>query len=868
MKFLNGFQIVLSKVPTYPDFSQNFKEEIDIALANHILQSEDPRISDESRTEFSKLVACINPETGCLPVRYCPRYGFGRYYPEIPKELTHDGKPNKMHGVFYGGLIQMPRVIKNTLFHYGGWTDIDQKKGHITIIVDVAAKAKMSSIRTTALQDYLADGRFEEYVHVLSEYYSADPANPLQKKHIKLLFNRTIYGGGFKGWIEEVESGKLKSGMDGDNQIWSTAPVPLKNKTTKHQLYDLFAHEIGAMIDQIYLSNTELQAVVCSNDLAFCDTDSAEMRSSKLHSRKSRVMSYFCQIIEHDITYHAIKFAIKKKLIRKCVFSHGYDGFTVPQTGNGDSIVDHLDTLNEYVRKQTGLPTVCFMHKQFEECELLHDALELRGTEPAVLKVSDDMVSSHRDASKKIYAKIRDSVCYTNGSVYMRVEGTNYWICDQSRFTAKLLLLIADSPFRRAGRDPTTKEAVKDQFLEDQKEAAQVAKFIMAEIMSNPDDTFYENFHETTKGRIAFQDGVYDFPSNRFYKWADITFPYFTCVMIPYKGADVFENKNRDAMAEIKTSIFDTLFGLDATTALQMLARNVAGHWGDKVFSAYMGNRDCGKGVLQKLNSQALGTYIQSIDVANLVCVRAVKCDNAKEKSWALPLEFARITFGQESSDADVQTKYNGNIIKSLCSGTDSHKARKLYANIQEFKVQSSIMLLANDQMLIEPADTWEKGFKFSSTIQFKTQQFIDAKRAAGACELAMAMYRVGDDSILSRCSSNEWKYAYIHLLIEHYSKNKVAKVKKIDEEDVEITLRDQILESFTITPRHMHKVTNDTLKHWMSEKNIKCSATKLHTELKSMGCSPYHSGNTRGFEGLFRIAVAEDDTEGDDDSI
>ena len=372
MKFINGFQIYHSKVPKYPEFKGLFYEHIDIQLANLILDSKDPRIADESLDEFRKLVACIDPKTQMLPVKYTSRHGYGRHYPECPKELNRDGSANKYFGKQYSGLISMPRIIKNTLFEYGQWTDIDQKKGHPTLLFDIANKA---NIPVSALKDYLLDGKFEEYVTILSEYYSADPANPLTKKHVKQLFNMTIYGGGFASWIEGVQTGKLKSDIT-NVPVWICKPVKMKNTDKKHPLYEAFRGDINTISDLVYTSNKELQDIVCG-DLELSEKDSPMVAASKIHSRKGRVMSYFCQTIEHEITYQAYKFAYKNGWIKKGRISWGYDGFTALPFEN-ESIAEHLHELNLHVRKATGLQTVQFILKEFEDSEIMGNLLEKR----------------------------------------------------------------------------------------------------------------------------------------------------------------------------------------------------------------------------------------------------------------------------------------------------------------------------------------------------------------------------------------------------------------------------------------------------------------------------------------------------------
>lgn len=849
MKFINGFQIYHSKVPKYPEFKSLFYEHIDIQLSNLILKSEDPRIADESLEEFRKLVLCIDAKTQMLPVKYASRHGYGRHYPECPSELNRDGSTNKYHGKQYSGLISMPRIIKNTLFEYQEWTDIDQKKGHPTLLFDVATKSK---IPVLALKDYLQDGKFEEYVTILSEYYSANPANPLTKKHVKQLFNMTIYGGGFASWVAGVQDGKMKSDI-ANIPVWICKPVKMKNTDKKHPLYEAFKADITTVSELIYTSNRELQEIVCGG-LELSEKDTPAAAASKLHSRKGRVMSYFCQTIEHEITYQAYKFAYKNGWIEKGRISWGYDGFTAPPFED-ESIADHIHELNLHVRKATGLPTVQFILKEFEDAEIMSNLIDKRN-QMEDLEVPDDMingaVNSERMASLIIYERIKDTVVYTNGSVYMRKAGTNFWTSDVEIFKLDLIKFIADAKLSRYGGG----------YGDDYKEANNILKFVMAEIMTNADEKFYEKFNETTKGRTALEDGVYDWAKAKFYTWSEIDFPYFTCEKAPIKGVELMAWKNDVIKRLVETEIFDNLYGDKKTLALQMFARNIAGHWEDKVFSSYMGNRNSGKGVMEKLFGSTFGGYIQSVDVANFVCVRATKVDNAKEKAWMLPMEFARLTFGQENSEADSHTKYNGNLIKSICSGTDSHQARHLFKNIHTFKIQSSLIFMGNDELRIEPVDTMEKCVKFSSSIQFKDAAWIEEQKKSGASALSMACYKVADTSILEKCLTDDWRFALFHLLIDNYRTVPIV-IPKNTSNDEEMSLRDKILHEFTITKRDCDRIPRTEIDEWRRvTEGVTCSGPKVYEELRGLGVLECKSNGIRHFKGIVRIIREETDSE------
>ena len=361
MRFLKNWTIDISELPEYVKFNKPFSEYIDLDLAKIILECDDERISNESREEFRKLVERINKHTQLLSVKYSPRKGgLGRRYPDCPNEFYEDGTLNPNFKKYYSALIAMPRIIKNTLYHYMCWKDYDQVKGHPTLLYELATR---NNITVPSYADYLKEGRFDEIVKELSAFYSADEENPLTKKDIKWLFNKTIYGGNITQWIKDIENGKRKN-VNGVI-IDVRQPKELKNKNKLHPIYTEFLKDTKTIIDLVYMNNRGIQERVCDNlpDI-----------TENLWERKNRVMSYFCGILEHEITNTAYEFAVKNENCQRGKVGWGYDGFTIPPC---DKPID-INAMNEHIKEKTKFKQVRIIEKPFDDNEILHQCIERR----------------------------------------------------------------------------------------------------------------------------------------------------------------------------------------------------------------------------------------------------------------------------------------------------------------------------------------------------------------------------------------------------------------------------------------------------------------------------------------------------------
>jgi hypothetical protein len=383
MKFITNWTVDVEKVPAYVDFKQDFKEHVDYNLANLILECGDVRLTPEIKTEFKKLVERVDKKTNLLSVKYNSRYGLGRRYPDYPVEKLPNGLVNPNFKKYYSALIAQPRLIKNTLFNYSNWVDIDQVKGHATIIMDMAIKNKVS---LPSYADYLKVGRFDEIVRELSVYYSVEDEPPIDKKDIKWLFNKTIYGGGHSKWCEDIQAGGFSK--DG-KEICKRIPKEMKNTKTPHPIYNKFFEDTQKIIGLVYLNNTGIRDKVC---LYITGGEEEDWK------RKNRVMSYFCGIIENEITFKAYKYLLGENIIQKGFVDWGLDGITFPMP-EGNVLNNVLIGMNESVRKSTGFKNVAFVIKPFEEEDLLLDLIDKRNEE--IIVVNEEVLSEENEEEEE-----------------------------------------------------------------------------------------------------------------------------------------------------------------------------------------------------------------------------------------------------------------------------------------------------------------------------------------------------------------------------------------------------------------------------------------------------------------------------------
>lgn len=900
MKFIEDWKINTTALTTqkYTLIEGEMVENIDLQLAKLILDDRtkdeygNEVVSAESRTEFGKLVERItnNQLKFILKAR---KGNLGRRYAEIPKKFRYKNgwttdemvaneqgempTANPLFKKYYSALIAMPRVIKNTIYKYQNWIDIDQRKGHMTILSELGEK---NGEDMKAYKDVI--NNFDGVCDTLIKYHSVEEEEPLEKGDIKWLFNKTIYGGGFGAWAKDIEQGKKRNLEGKDVEI--RRPKALRNTTQPHPYYSAFYNKTKSIIDLVYINNENLQDILCK-DIPLPSNEELAEYSTILWSRKNRVMSYFCGVIENEITYKAYKYLIEAKVIPKGIVDWGYDGFTIPPPAPEINFECSLKEMNQYVRTKTGFKNVEFIVKGLDG--VLDNVIERRKTEQisplSAIIESEEIEETYykgeivddEDAIGKIWGDVKKFVKYYEGQYFMK-KG-NIWVVGEKNVASSCFCYFMKCDLYRVSKKG-------DRLPHSRMEggARALTRALMDKVKEdNEDPELYKKFHSTTKYRLCFVDGVLDFKERWFKTWAELKqqkIEIYTPVIIHRPFGDYFVSPDRNVMETIEKDLMKHLFSSKYETAMRFLARGVAGCVEDKNWGTYMGNRNCGKGVFEVLSKNSLGSYYAIIQSANLLMKQRPSGDVEKENYWILPLQFARLAVSQEvpENSSGNPVKVNGEIFKRLCSGGDSHRARGLYQDPVEFCIQARALMMGNDLPPFSSPDCLETAYQFSSSIQFKSQAEIDKRKKDGEPDFLLKLYLPADPTIKDKARSEEWAKAWIMLLYEAFAKP-IELAKAEDDKDNEneegaTELRKGLLDCFIFEEKPEIRKGKGVGEWFCSSAKIKdvlanngfagTSSQKVNKELKAMGRIKAEYSDKKGFWGMKEFIKPTEDGE------
>lgn len=435
---------------------------------------------------------------------------------------------------------------------------------------------------------------------------------------------------------------------------------------------------------------------------------------------------------------------------------------------------------------------------------------------------SNNYADNDNECADIILKSLEGQLIFTKSQLF--IKKNNIWLNGIGKVRDYLHELIMNFPvFKFIGETAVKKWA-------DYHPAMNVVNTIICKIKNKPQDEIYMKFHTTTKNKICFLDGVLNCINKKFYTWQEIDFEYYSVVQIQRPFKSYFDNPDIELKNTIMKNILKPLFGDKTELFLQLFARAITGNYQDKNWMSYVGNRDCGKGVLFALLKSFEG-YINEFGTDNILCGREnVKPITPKELYWLLELEFVRFAMPQETPSEGF--KINSKMIKSVCSGGDSLKARRNYdTHDTDFILECFIAIFGNHHLDCTDKDADERRFPITNVIQFKSKEEIEQMKKANILPLDVInkTYFLKDDTIKDKVSSVEYKNAFVMLVLDYLKDKAPINIKSTDEEDD--TLLVEIYKNLNITNSQEDIVIASDLKSL-----FKFPMPKVVIELKALG--------------------------------
>ena len=281
-----------------------------------------------------------------------------------------------------------------------------------------------------------------------------------------------------------------------------------------------------------------------------------------------------------------------------------------------------------------------------------------------------------------------NDICYfkkidTSGNTcYMLSEQENQWVNADlylSKYIQELDLYYTIAPDKFGGTKPPQKYVTKTTTAKRLNE--NVRHYVPL------DDTFIIHNNEKIKDYLFFQDCLYHVPTKTEYDYDDELVkdikPFY---IIPHNFKGQLLDLDDPKIFEVSRKIFACFEWInnecpEMVYTLKVFSRALTGHFEDKVFYIFSGERNSGKGTMQGGFTISFGQYVTICDPP---IVMNTSSDFAMINRTAITYhhDIARLAFSNDSHSTLKDPKLDGDAIKRrFASGGDTFGARTMGKN-------------------------------------------------------------------------------------------------------------------------------------------------------------------------------------------
>lgn len=309
--------------------------------------------------------------------------------------------------------------------------------------------------------------------------------------------------------------------------------------------------------------------------------------------------------------------------------------------------------------------------------------------------IPSDVIVDDMYGAREFVTLMGSKIVLDNGVVYVFDDIIGVWTCSElvidryiSNAGDKLIFFqrgtIFDNTFNYSG-------SVK---------LRQNLKKILPSILPAQDGYFLER-NTSAVGKLLFQDGIYDFNTNKFSLGFDEKIVFFNSV--PRK----FPKRMEEDVKFLHDLFFRQPFKNPKVgdTFLHFLARGITGDFRMKKILINIGRTNCGKGLLSEFLSRVFGNCVGSFNGDSLL-TRSGDTEATKNISWIKQIYNKRVAFCNEITiDKKHPKDINGNQLKMIASGGDPITARQNFKDEEVFVNQCLPIAFCNDFPNISPMD-------------------------------------------------------------------------------------------------------------------------------------------------------------------
>lgn len=523
------------------------------------------------------------------------------------------------------------------------------------------------------------------------------------------------------------------------------------------------------------------------------------------HRMKFRLVSCVLQEIENHILHCCVSFLGEQEIsVDEVVLC--FDGLMVPQEQIMDVDQVWLEALSSWVQQKMTWK-VAFALKQMDRQVDLSDLQVTR-----VLR----SIESDVHACQVIKEVAGEEIAYrAEGQLYSKSPTTGKWQTGRDSFANNIQQYCRRIDLRLDGKKYSHN--------------ANGMRNIISVYEAQDDPNFPSRLGQGCRQKIFWNNGVYDFGMGTF---RPVGPQDMTTVSVPREYPEQAPPQEKLDHVE-KTLFFDTLGEEQGRALLKILARAVAGHTEDKRWFVILGDRNSGKGVIEKALRVALGP--EYVSTYNIKAFRDTPhaSDAEYELKWVYGLRWSRLAFSNESIGKGH--KLDANLIKQVVSGGDPIRLRVPHGMPFSITPQCTLVNNANEMSEVSAKDALETCVVFHCKAKY-----VDKRTFTSVAEEERPpFWRQGDPSLKQSLETEEMGNIVWHLLLRYYSRDlpelpesiqtEADLMKQEDGQDI-----DSVIDSiFEITGEESDFLSSSDVDSAWKVLGQQFSLTKMRSKLK-----------------------------------
>ncbi len=437
--------------------------------------------------------------------------------------------------------------------------------------------------------------------------------------------------------------------------------------------------------------------------------------------------------------------------------------------------------------------------------------------------------------------------CAPNGDsveYFLKLDGSNLWSRGKSYISGLIENWLVKQPLYIMVNEDTTEPLNNNiKWVKDTRDR------ILNEALEYIDTDFIKRLFNSSKLKLNFNNGVFDFAKMEFFANPRLIDGFFKI------GYD-FNDPDPQLIDDIYKRVLNPIFGCVEPNknneqmrdfVLYKLARMVAGYYKDKSWMTWLGLRDSGKGVLSALIMETIGDYYTTCDSGNFLMKSNTNTDAAKNNMWLFGYELNRIISVSEfiTDPSNKRHFVNGAIIKSICSGGDYIETRAQFAMKTKIQLQAGLIFMCNEMPAIYPSNTSETGHTWFMPAKFYNPT-KKIEKLPGYC------YYPLDENIKDWISTPGIGLAFMHILIRALSRpTNMPESMQEELEETNESAEANIKQFIQFTGEENDKVSTLEIKHHLASKNQTFNDKLLSAQLTGLGAIKCRVGDNqvRGYK-------------------